>query len=165
MLKTTKSFEKIFASQKVALFIGKLDSFFIKLPHLPKKIRIVISKIVPFLALILGIIGVLLGLIAGFFLLITIISLDFSTFFAETMNFVLVLFSTLFFLKAFKPLRKSNAVGWIYLFWAQALELINLIKLAVTGEANLLIGIPLFVIGLYLLFEIGQFYVYKKVQP
>ena len=162
MPKIKGSFQKIFANYKVATFIGSLDKFFIKLPHLPKKLRVFINKIVPFLALIIGIVGVLLSLITGFFLLITLISGDFTTVLKDGLDFLLVLLSTIFLLKAFKPLKQGNAVGWIYLFWTQAIELVGFVTRTVNQEANVFTGILSILIGLYLLFEIGQFYVYKK---
>lgn len=162
MLKNAGLFKKIFANYKIAIFIGSLDKFFIKLPHLPKKLRVFINKLIPFLALIIGVIGILLSVITGFFLLITLISADFTTVFKDGLDFLLILLSTIFLLKAFKPLRQGNAVGWIYLFWTQAIELISFITRTINQDVNIFTGILSILIGLYLLFEIGQFYVYKK---
>ena len=162
MLKINESFQEIFANYKVATLIGSLDKFFIKLPHLPKKLRVFINRIVPFFALVVGVIGVLLSLVTGFFLLITLISGDFTTVFKDGLDFLLILLSTIFLLKAFKPLRQGSAVGWIYLFWAQAIELVGFITRTINQDVNMFTGILSISIGLYLLFEIGQFYVYKK---
>lgn len=162
MLKIKGSFQKIFANYKVATFISSLDKFFIKLPHLPKKLRVFINKIVPFFALVMGVIGVLLSLVTGFFLLITLISGDSSTILKDGLDFLLVLLSAVFLLKSFKPLKQGNAVGWIYLFWTQAIELVGFITRTINQDVNMFTGILSILIGLYLLFEIGQFYVYKK---
>jgi len=72
-----------------------------------------------------------------------------------------VLLDTLFLLKAFKPLRTGNAVGWIYLFWAQGLEVFNFVLRSINGETNVLLGLGTIALSYYLLFEIGQFYVYR----
>jgi len=161
MLKTKNLFQQTFANEKVAGMIGSLDRFFIKLPHLPKKIRVLINKIVPFLTLAFGLIGLVASLITGFFLFLALISLDIEILWSIGGSFVLVLLSTLFLLKAFKPLRQGNAVGWIYLFWAQVLEVINFIINSFTVESDFWLGLATLIISFYLLFEIGQFYVYK----
>lgn len=155
-------FRRLFAGPQVAAWIGRLDAFFIKLPHLPKKLRLIISKIVPWLALGLGLIGALASLITGFFLILALLAWDTSIFWELGGSLALVLLSTLFLLKAFKPLRAGNAVGWIYLFWAQALELLNFLLRVIAGDSNLLAGLVSLLLAYYLLFEIGQFYVYKK---
>lgn len=162
MLKTKNLFQQTFANEKVAGMIGSLDRFFIKLPHLPKRIRLLINKIVPFLALVFGLVGLIATLITGFFLLLALMSLDMEILWSISGSFILVLFSTLFLLKAFKPLRQGNAVGWIYLFWAQILEVINFVINSFTVESNFWLGLVSLIISFYLLFEIGQFYVYKK---
>lgn len=163
MFKTKNLFQQTFANEKVAGMIGSLDRFFIKLPHLPKKVRLLINKVVPFLALAFGLVGLIATLITGFFLLLALMSLDVEILWSISGSFMLVLFSTLFLLKAFKPLRQGNAVGWIYLFWAQILEVINFVINSFTVESNFWLGLVSLIVSFYLLFEIGQFYVYKKI--
>ncbi len=164
MPKIKGSFQKIFASERVAVLIGRLDAFFIKLPHLPKPVRLFISKVIPFLALIFGIIGLLASIMSGFFLILALIAMDFTVIGEILSGFVLVLLDTLFLLKAFKPLRQGNAVGWIYLFWAEVLEIVNFAIRSFNGETNIWLGVGTILLSFYLLFEIGQFYVYKKTE-
>jgi len=161
MLQYKNLFQQTFANYKVASFIGSLDKFFIKLPHLPKKIRLLINKIVPVLSLILGSLGLILSFLAGFFLVITLITWDFKAILVNLMSFLLILLNTLFYLKAFKPLKNNNAIGWIYLFWAQILEILNLIVRVFNQEDYILLSLFIILFNFYLLFEIGQFYVYK----
>lgn len=155
-------FQKTFANQKVASFIGRLDAFFIKLPHLPKKVRLIISKVVPYFALVIGIIGALASVITGFFLILTVLAADWEMLGEIAFSFILVLLSTMFLLKAFKPLKNGNAIGWIYLFWAEILEVINFIINLSTGNVQVFPGLLVILVTFYLLFEIGQFYVYQK---
>jgi len=162
MLKVKGSFQKIFANQKMAAFIGSLDKFFIKLPHLPKKVRLFISRIVPFLALAFGIVGLLATIMSGLFLVLTIMAWDVKELLVGIGSFMIILLDTLFLLKAFKPLRNGNAIGWIYLFWAEVLEIVNFVIRIVNKEGNLWLGTLAIILSFYLLFEIGQFYVYKK---
>ena len=166
MSKIDNLFQKTFANEKIATFIGSLDRFFIKLPHLPKKVRLFISKVIPFLMLAFGIIGLLASLMSGFFFVLAIIAWDSAVLLEIIGGFVLVLLDTMFLLKAFKPLREGNAVGWIYLFWAEMLEIVNFITRSINGETNILLGIITILLSFYLLFEIGQFYIYRKnVEP
>lgn len=162
MAQKRRIFRKIFANEKVANFIGKLDKFFIKLPHLPKKVRVFINKIIPILALVLGIIGAIASTLTGFFMILAVISLDFGILPEIFGNFLIVLLDTLFLLKAFKPLKNGDATGWIYLFWAEILEVVNLVIRLIDGETNIFPGIIVALLSFYLLFEIGQFYIYKK---
>jgi hypothetical protein len=162
MLKIKGSFQKIFANQKIALFIGSLDKFFIKLPHLPKKVRLFISRVVPFLALAFGIVGLLAAIISGLFLVLTIMTGDVKELLAGIGSFIIILLDTLFLIKAFKPLKNGNAVGWIYLFWAEMLEIVNFVIRIVNQESNIWMDTLIIVLSFYLLFEIGQFYVYQK---
>lgn len=162
MIRPLFSFEGIFASPRVATFIGRLDAFFIKLPHLPKKIRLFISKIVPFFALIVGSIGLLASIVTGFFLVLTVLAADWEMLGEIGFSFALIVLDTLFLLKAFKPLRQGNATGWIYLFFAQILEVVNFTINLVTGAGQVFPGLAVILISFYLLFEIGQFYVYRK---
>lgn len=155
-------FQRVFANQKVAYLITKIDKFFFKLPHLPMKMRLFVNKIVPYVALIFGIIGAVLTLLAGFFLLVNLIAWDIPSFLSSVLSFSLVLLSTLLYLKAFKLLKNSSAIGWIYLFWTQVLEIVNLIMRISNHETYAIINFVLLMLSFYLLFEIGQFYTYRK---
>jgi hypothetical protein len=161
-MKTANVFQKTFANEKVATFISSLDRFFIKLPHLPKKVRLFISKVLPFLILTLGVIGFAASLLSGFFLILAIIAWDSAVLLEIAGGFLLVLLDTMFLLKAFKPLRAGDATGWIYLFWAEMLEVINFVMGTINGETNVLLGTGTILLSFYVLFEIGQFYVYRK---
>ena len=164
--KKKKSFKQIFANQKVAGMIMKMDKFFFKLPHLPKKLRLFISKVVPWLALVGGIISSITVVLSFLLTLLSVIALDLSLILTMAGSFLLVLLNALFLIKAFKPLRKNNAVGWIYLFWANVLgvvnSIINIFVGDISGIGQILLTIFLTLVGFYLLFEIGSFYAYKN---
>ncbi len=155
-------FQKIFANQKIALLISSLDKFFIKLPHLPKKLRLLISRFVPFLALIFGLIGLVASILAGSFVVLGLLAGEWGFLAENAFNFGITLLSALLLLKSFKPLRAGNAVGWIYLFWSEILEVINLIVRTINQESGLIWNLVIIILSFYCLFEIGQFYVYKK---
>jgi len=157
-----KSFKQVFANQKVAAVIMKMDKFFFKLPHLPKKFRLFISKIVPWIALLGGILGAITVVLSFLLTLLSLIAFDLNLIFNMTWSFLLVLLNTMFLIKAFKPLRKNDAVGWIYLFWANILGTINSTINIISGDGQVLLTVFLTLLGFYLIFEIGQFYEYKS---
>ena len=133
---------------------------------LPKKQRLFISKVVPWLALLGGIISSITVVLSFLLTLLSVIALDLSLILTMAGSFLLVLLNALFLIKAFKPLRKNNAVGWIYLFWANVLgvvnSIINIFVGDISGNGQILLTIFLTLVGFYLLFEIGSFYAYKN---
>jgi len=146
--------------------IMKMDEFFFKLPHLPKKLRLFINKLVPWLALLGGIISSITVVLSLLLTLLSVIALDLSLILTMVGSFLLVLLNALFLIRAFKPLRNNDAVGWIYLFWANVLgavnTTINIFIGDISGIGQILLTIFLTLVGFYLLFEIGSFYAYKN---
>lgn len=164
--KNASKFERFFAGPKVLQFILKLDQFFLKLPHLPKKFNLFISKLVPWLALLGGIVSFAATILSLLLTILSLIAFDLTLILSMGGTFILALLNSLLLIKSFKPLRKNDAVGWIYLFWANVLALVNTAIDIISGELTGLSQIPLNLIigalGFYLLFEIGQFYTYTK---
>lgn len=160
------AFKHFFANQKVAMMIMKLDKFFIKLPHLPKKFQKFISKIVPWLVLLGGIIGAVTVALSLTLVVLSIIALDLGLIMSMVGSMLFVLLNTLFLVKAFKPLRKYDAVGWIYLFWANILGVINsiisVVNRDIVGWQSITTTVVLTLVGFYLLFEIGGFYEFRR---
>jgi hypothetical protein len=155
-------FEKFFAGEMSLKIIGKVDTVFIKLPHLPKKLSMIISKIFPWLVLFGGILGIIATILSSFLALLAVISLDLGLIFEMVGSLLIVILNMMFLVKAFGPLRKYNAIGWIYLFWASVLNLGNSIVNIIGGDGNILVIILSNLISFYLLFEIGPLYVYKR---
>ncbi len=157
------SFQQLFAGPRVARAIGRLDAFFIKLPHLPKKVQLFLKTIVPFIALAFGIIGLLATVLGVLFLLLALIAGDWWLAAEMLPSMLAVFFSMLFLLKAFRPLRRGDAVGWIYLFWAALIEAGHLVARLISGDGEWYLGLISLLLTLYVLFEIGQFFVYGKI--
>ena len=162
MNKNKKNFQQIFASQKIVEMILKMDKFFIKLPHLPKKFNLFITKIIPWIVLLGGIISSIAVAISFLLAILSLIAFDLNLMISMTGSLLLVLFNTLFLIKAFKPLRKNDAVGWIYLFWANILGIVNSAINIINGDGQILLTITLTLLGFYLLFEITPFYEYRR---
>ena len=166
MNRNGKKFKQIFANQKVAAVIMKMDQLFIKLPHLPKKLLSFINKVMPWLALVGGIIGGVTVVLSFLLTVLSLIALDFALIMTMAGSLLLVLLNTLFLVKAFKPLRNNDAVGWIYLFWANILGLVNTTISIVNGDIfgwqQISLTILMTIVGFYLLFEIGGYYGFKR---
>jgi len=162
MNKNKKTFQQIFANQKIVEMILKLDKFFIKLPHLPKKFNFFITKIIPWIVLLGGIISSIAVAISFLLAILSLIALDLNLMISMTGSLLLILLNALFLIKAFKPLRKNDAVGWIYLFWANILGVVNSVINIINGDGQILLTIALTLLGFYLLFEITPFYAYRK---
>ncbi|MBT7309243.1 MAG: hypothetical protein HN846_00795 [Candidatus Pacebacteria bacterium] len=166
MNRNGKKFKQIFANQKVAAVIMKMDQLFIKLPHLPKKLLSFINKVMPWLALVGGIIGGVTVVLSFLLTVLSLIALDFALIMTMAGALLLVLLNTLFLVKAFKPLRNNDAVGWIYLFWANILGLVNTTISIVNGDIfgwqQISLTILMTIVGFYLLFEIGGYYEFKR---
>jgi hypothetical protein len=163
-IEKNSKFESFFAGEKTLKIIQKLDSFFIKLPHLPKKLTRFISNIVPWIALVSGVSSAIVAVLSLALALLSLIAFDLALILEMTGTFIFILLSTLLLIRAFKPLRAKNAVGWIYLFWANVLGVINSAVNLINGNDGLILTILGILLGFYLLFEIGPFYVYKKAE-
>lgn len=159
-------FRHLFTHPKVIKFILTLDKFFLKLPHLPKKFNLFLTTVIPWLALLGGIISSIAVLLSFLLTILSIIALDLSLILSMLGAMLLILLNALLLIKAFKPLRQKNAVGWIYVFWANILGTVNSGLNIATGDIfgwqQVSLTIFLTLLMFYLLFEIGEFYVYEK---
>lgn len=138
-------------------WIKQMESWFSKLPPLPKGATDVIVKIAPWLALIFGILGVLASIAATG--IMTALSpfmvlgggLGVAT--GGIVGAVLALVSSVLMLVAFPGLRDRKMAGWRYSFWSEAVSVISsVIALNLVGAV---IGGA---IGFYILFQIKGYY-------
>ncbi len=161
-----KRFERIFAGQKSLMVIQKASVFFTRLPHLPMKIKNFIILILPWLVLLGGIVSSITVVLSFVLTVLSLIALDLLLILTMSGSMLMVLLNALFLVKAFKPLRKKNAVGWIYLFWANILGLFNSLMNIFTGEIYgvwpILATVFFTLLGFYVLFEVGPSYAYDK---
>ena len=167
MTKKENKFKQFFTGPKAVVFMRFFNKPFIllKIPHLPQKIKNFIIAIVPWLALVGGIISSMAVLLSFVLAVLSLIALDLNLILSMTGSLLLILLNMLFLIKSFKPLRKKDATGWIYLFWANVLGLINsIINIVVgdiTGVSSIALTLILTLLGFYLLFEIGSDYTYE----
>ena len=153
----TKMAEKNTSLQKTGNDLVKsLDNVFKQAPHLPENIREVIVQIAPWVALILGILGVFGSLSA----LLLVLGLSPLMALAGGMQsgvsavlLVLVgLVQSVITLMAFPKLQKNQYSGWMLLFWS---ELIGVVAAVLSLSIVTILGI---IIGFYLLFEVKSYY-------
>ena len=145
-------------------FVGKFEAVFKGLPHLPKGIVDFLVSVSPWLAGLGGIFGVYGGLTSLFFSqrrgamwqYVKAYSGVGSGYFIATS--IISLLTGALLLMAFGPLKNKKLNGWMFLFWANILSLIQSIVSLVFGYGGLmgiLIGAA---IGFYILFEIKKSY-------
>lgn len=131
--------------------VTSLEKLFKGLPHLPENIREVLVKIAPWIALIFGALGLLAGIGA---MGVSPIAM-FGGARSGMMVFltgVLTIVSSVLMLLAFPKLKNRSHQGWVYLFWAEALNAVYALLVVSVGSV---LGVLL---GLYLLFEIKRYY-------
>ncbi len=131
-------------NKEIEAFSARLEAIFEKLPHLPKGIVRFLVKIMPWLALIGGIMMILGGVAAiGLFMVRSILNL--------ISGVILVL--------AFKPLRARESKGWMYMFWVAIIGLVEVVFVLVTVSGVSFVGALVWqIIGFYLLFEMKKSY-------
>ena len=132
--------------------IASLQDFFAKAPHLPAKWREIIVTVVPWLALVFGILGIL-GSISALGLSPVAVMGGVQSGYEMFVVGIAGILSSLLGLLAFPKLRVRAYQGWRFLFFAQV---INVVASVVTLD---LLGAALsFLIGFYFLYEVKSHY-------
>ena len=140
--------------------ISQVEGVFKGLPHLPSGIVDFLVKIAPYMALISGILALLagpvIGLLGG---LGSILSLSPILMISTLGSAIVMIISAILMLMAFGPLKNRQMKGWIFLFWSEALSIVNLIFTLMLGETSGLVGGVIgILIGFYVLFEMKSRY-------
>ena len=137
--------------KKAADLIPMLENWFKQVPNLPASVHEILVKIVPWLALVFGILGVVAGLGAlGLSPLALLGGIDAS--FVVLLTGVITIVSSVLMLMAFPKLQKRQYKGWELLFWS---EVVNVVSAVLTLSVGSVLGI---LIGFYLLFQIKRYY-------
>ena len=132
--------------------IKSLQDFFAKAPHLPAAWREVIVKVVPWLALVFGVLGILGGISALGLSPMAAVGGVRTGFDMIVVGFAAILSSVLAVM-AFPKLRARAYQGWRLLLLAQV---VNIVASVLTLD---LVGAVLsFLIGFYFLFEVKSYY-------
>lgn len=131
--------------------IKALEDFFKKLPNLPASGREVLVSVVPWIALIFGILGVLAGLGAVGVSPLALFGGLSSSFTVLVMGVATIVASVLM-LMAFPKLTKKAYKGWELLFWS---EVVNTVAAVMALSVGSILGV---LVGFYLLFQIKSYY-------
>lgn len=131
--------------------VTSLEKIFKGLPHLPENVREILVKIAPWLALIFGVLGVLVGIGAMGFSPLALFG-GVRTGMMVFATGLLTIASSVLMLLAYPGLSKKSYKGWTFLFWAEAL---NAVYAVLTVSVGSVLGV---LIGLYLLFEVKRYY-------
>ena len=137
-----------------------MEPWFAKLPELPTNAKDILVKVMPWIALIFGILGVL-GSISGLLALTVTSPLaviggvegvsSYGTGFIATLIWLV---SAALMLAAFPGLKAHSYKGWKLLFWSEVVSLIG----AVVSISSLVPGVIGALIGFYLLYQIKSYY-------
>ncbi len=139
--------------------VGILEPHFAKLPHLPKNAQDVLVKVMPYIALLFGLLGVF-GAISGLGILTATSPLAImggaegvSAYGGGFVASLIWLISAGLMLAAYPGLNTRKHKGWDLLFWSEIASLLG--SIVALSFVSGLIGA---LIGVYLLFEIKSHY-------
>jgi hypothetical protein len=137
--------------KKATDLIAALEKFYKQVPNLPVNIREILVKIAPWLALIFGILGVIVGLGAlGLSPVALLGGLEASVMVLATGAISIV--ASVLMLMAYPKLMKKQYKGWELLFWS---EVVSVVSAVLTISIGSILGV---LIGFYLLFQIKSYY-------
>jgi len=141
-------------------FIDTMEQWFSKFPALPKNATEILVKIMPYIALIFGILGIA-GAIGGLGILTATSPLSFlggsstvSAYGTGIISSVIYLAASVLLLAAFPGIKAKKVQGWKLLFWSEAVSLVG----GVVGLTSLLSVVIGALIGFYILFQIKSYY-------
>ena len=132
-----------------------LGEWFDKLPALPANVKDVLVKIAPWISLIFGILGVVLGLLAlvGSTLLTPLLAMGgMHTLTTGFLGLILGIVSSALLLASYPGLKSHTMKGWNMLFWSEAVSALGAILSLSLG------GVIGAVIGFYILYQIKSYY-------
>ena len=136
--------------------VDRMEEQFKKLPPLPANWKDVIVNIVPWLALIFGLIGVFGSLAAvgvlTFLAPAVLLGGGASVASGGIIGAVLALVASVLMVAAFPGTRAKKMSGWNLLFWSETVSVISsVIAFSIAGVIGALIGF-------YILFQIKSYY-------
>lgn len=141
-------------------FIDQVGDVFKGLPHLPASIIEILVKIAPWLALLGGVLGLIAGPLIGILgSLGSLMTLSPYIMFVTIVTTVVTLANSILLLMAFGPLKARAMRGWVLLFWAEMLSVVDIILSLLQGQTGSIVGGVIgLAIGFYILFEIRGAY-------
>lgn len=136
-------------------YIDSVETYYEKLPSLPKGGRKFIVTVLPWIALIFGALGVL-GAISGlglFSQFSSYVNLAGSNVIGVSMlSLVLGLVSSVLLLVAFPGLKNKKEKGWRFLYYSEVVMLVSSIVIFSVS------GILMTLLGFYILYQVRSYY-------
>jgi len=135
-------------------YMGQIETWFLKLPALPKGGRETLVSITPWIALIFGILGVVFGVLAlvGSTVLTPLLFLGGEHPSGALLLSLLGLVSSALLLAAYPGTKAHKSQGWTMLFWSEVVGLISaIVSISISGVIFSLIMF-------YLLYQIKSYY-------
>lgn len=136
--------------------VDMMEDWFSKLPSLPNNWKDVLVKVIPWIALIFGVLGVVLSLIGlgllAFLSPFVFLAGGWGAATGGPIAAILWLVSSVLMLLAYRGLTQRRLSGWNFLFWSEVVSLVSsVVLLSVSGVLGALVGF-------YLLFQIKSHY-------
>ncbi len=144
------------AARKGNIAVATLEDVYAKLPSLPKNVNQFIVAITPWFALIFGVLGVIASLAAfgiiGAVSPLAAVGYGVGTVTSSMITVVIAIASSILMVIAVPSLFSRKEMGWMMLFWSEALGVISsIVSLQIGG----LVGA---FIGFYILYQIKSYY-------
>ena len=151
--------------KKAKKITDNLVDFFEKLPHLPERWRRVIVKVLPYFALIAGISSVISAIQnithpQRFNHWLSFYSGISPLYFY--LNAALSAVAAIIFLQAYQLLLEKKIEGWLLIFWATALGLLQNLLAIIFAWGGIAGTLFWGFVGFYLVYEVRSFYLAKK---
>ncbi len=165
MNKISAKIDQLIQHPKAMKILAGFDKVFSQAPHLPMGLVNFLVAIIPWLAGLSAIIGLLAGPLSGLIGLLSFLTLRPLVILSYVVSALAMILNTFLMFKAFKPLKTKNIRGWIYLFWSSFLWLIEGMVNVVVSQQGLISLVIAYVINFYLLFEIKRGMVKEESAP
>lgn len=162
-----KKYLSFLTNQQAQKWADKLVPTFAKFPHLPKKITDFLVKFAPYLIIVAAVgqlisgLQDLLNLNHGAYLLANLFKIN-RTYYYVSGVFELVI--GLIYLFAYDGFKNKQYQGWMLIFWATILGVVQELVLLFLGWNSLFAIILSALISLYVIYEIRPAYLPKKTK-
>lgn len=145
---------------KAMKFIDQVGDIFKSLPLAPKGLIDFLVKIVPYLALLGAILSIITGPIVGLLGTLASLALISPVVLVVTLvTTVLMLVQAVLLFVAYKPLKDLEKKGWVYLFWAEVVSVIqSIVALLDSRGGSIVFAIVFTALWFYILFQMRPRY-------
>lgn len=134
-----------------------MEDWFAKLPPLPANVKDILVKVMPWLALVFGILGVLAAIAATGLMAalspVMVLGGGVGVATGGVIGALLAVVGSVLMLASFPGLKNMKIAGWKLAFWSQAVGVVSSVV-----ALNLVGALISALVGFYLLFQIKSYY-------